>query len=196
MPRRRLALTLTVPLLALGTFLAPAATADGPLSLPAPPGHLLPFGGPHTSSLPVPPLLSGPLPTAPSTGPADGSGPSDGSGPAEGPAAADTRLTVTVADSGDPASDGTVELTCGPAGGTHPRARDACALLDEADAAGEDLFRPTPEGTLCTQVHGGDATARIVGSRHGKRVDVYANRVNGCEIARWNALRPLLPEAA
>ncbi|WP_328720648.1 subtilase-type protease inhibitor [Streptomyces sp. NBC_00247] len=130
-------------------------------------------------------------------------------------AAADatTRLTVTVQDTGStdsgkagaaggPVRDGSYELTCAPAAGTrsgtrgggdHPEAQAACDRLAEAEGAGEDLFRPVDEDAMCTQMYGGPATARITGTWRGRPVDTTVNRKNGCEIARWNALSPLLP---
>lgn len=98
--------------------------------------------------------------------------------------------------------DGSYELTCAPAAGTrsgtraggdHPEAQAACDRLAEAEGAGEDLFRPVDKDAMCTQMYGGPATARITGTWRGRPVDTTVNRKNGCEIARWNALRPLLP---
>ncbi|MGW8883402.1 SSI family serine proteinase inhibitor [Streptomyces sp. NPDC055749] len=110
-----------------------------------------------------------------------------------GDQAARMRMTVTVSDSGDPAADGTFELLCSPAGGTHARAQAACDRLAEAEAAGENPFLPTPKGGMCTQIHGGPATARIVGTWQGRDFSAYLNRANGCEISRWNNLVPVLP---
>ncbi|MEU1087436.1 SSI family serine proteinase inhibitor [Streptomyces sp. NPDC005892] len=142
--------------------------------------------------------------------------------PTTGGAEADatTRLTVTVEGSGNTDSgrtdsgasgkpgsaqrvgDGSYELTCTPAAGTrsgtraggdHPDAQGACDRLAEAEGTGEDLFRPVDKNAMCTQMYGGPATARITGTWRGRPVDTTVNRKNGCEIARWNALRPLLP---
>ncbi|MGW0855684.1 SSI family serine proteinase inhibitor [Streptomyces sp. NPDC002690] len=110
-------------------------------------------------------------------------------------------------DSGEPGSptsvgDGSYELTCAPAAGTrsgtrgggdHPDAQAACDRLAQAEEAGEDLFRPVDKNAMCTQMYGGPATARITGTWRGRPVDTTVNRKNGCEIARWNALSPLLP---
>jgi hypothetical protein len=42
-------------------------------------------------------------------------------------------------------------------------------------------------------VYGGPQTARITGTWEGGPVDATLSRTNGCEIARWKALRGLLP---
>ena len=50
-----------------------------------------------------------------------------------------------------------------------------------------------PPNQMCTQIYGGPQTARITGTWDGKAVDASLKRTNGCETARWDALRPLLP---
>ncbi|MFE4826196.1 SSI family serine proteinase inhibitor [Streptomyces sp. NPDC056672] len=105
------------------------------------------------------------------------------------------RITITVADTGTAAADGTFKLTCGPTGGTHPRARAACDRLAELSGEGRDPFAPVAPGAMCTMQHGGDATARIAGTWRGHRVNAVFNRKNGCEIARWRTLEPVLPGA-
>ncbi|MFB6984825.1 SSI family serine proteinase inhibitor [Streptomyces sp. NPDC056178] len=104
-----------------------------------------------------------------------------------------TRLTVTVSDTGDPVSEGVFELECGPAGGSHPAARQACDRLDELAAEGADPFAPVPGDAMCTLQSGGPATARITGSWQGRDIDTVFDRTNGCAIGRWNGLRPVLP---
>jgi hypothetical protein len=42
--------------------------------------------------------------------------------------------------------------------------------------------------------YGGPATARITGTWAGRPVDGRYDRSNGCQIARWNDLVPLLPD--
>ncbi|MFG1665918.1 SSI family serine proteinase inhibitor [Streptomyces sp. Y7] len=111
----------------------------------------------------------------------------------QGPARADDHLTVTVRGAGGGA-DGTHELTCHPAGGDHPDAADACAALDRGTRWGEDAFAPVPQDTLCTMQYGGSATAHVTGRWAGRPVDARFDRSDGCEIARWNRLVPLLPD--
>ncbi|SFT29252.1 SSI family serine proteinase inhibitor [Streptomyces sp. ok210] len=109
-----------------------------------------------------------------------------------------TQLRVMVSDSGDREADGVYELRCLPAGGTHPVAQQACDRLAELaqptdENGGTDPFRPVPADAMCTQQFGGSATARVTGTWQGQHVDASFNRTNGCEIARWNTLRPVLP---
>ncbi|MFB8140084.1 SSI family serine proteinase inhibitor [Streptomyces parvus] len=187
---RRLALTAVVPLAVLATAVpASTATASGPAaSEPVP--AAVPTSGPFAAARPA----LGPLPMPlPLPGFLDG-GEGTGAGEAD---EARTRLTVSVENTGVPGADGTFELECGPTGGTHPEGQAACDRLAEAGAtrAGrQELFRETPEGTMCTMIHGGDATARIVGTWEGRAVDTTASRRDGCEIARWNSLVPVLPD--
>ncbi|UUU23364.1 subtilase-type protease inhibitor [Streptomyces sp. DSM 40750] len=103
------------------------------------------------------------------------------------------RLTVTVREAGGGA-DGTFELRCHPDGGSHPDAREACGRLDRRTTWGKDPFAPVRPGTMCTMQYGGPATAYVTGTWAGRRVDARFGRGNGCEIARWDALVPVLPD--
>ncbi|MEU2514039.1 SSI family serine proteinase inhibitor [Streptomyces syringium] len=100
------------------------------------------------------------------------------------------HLTVTVTDSGS--FDGTYDLYCHPAGGTHPRAKKACAQLDGQTRWGKDAFAPVPADAMCTMIYGGDQKARVTGTWAGRPVDARFDRTNGCEIARWNKFSELL----
>jgi hypothetical protein len=84
-------------------------------------------------------------------------------------------------------------LTCPPAGGDHPNHDEACAILAVHAAAGIDPFAPTPEGQPCAMVYGGPATASVEGHWNGRPVHAMFTRVDGCEVARWDRLVPLLP---
>ncbi|UNO40851.1 SSI family serine proteinase inhibitor [Streptomyces sp. MST-110588] len=106
------------------------------------------------------------------------------------------HLTVTVSHSGGPATDGTYELRCHPAGGTHPAARSACALLDRLTTWGSDPFAPVASDSQCTMQYGGPATARVTGVWAGRPVKANFKRSNGCEISRWDRFEPLLPATA
>ncbi|MFD4621893.1 SSI family serine proteinase inhibitor [Streptomyces sp. NPDC058475] len=103
------------------------------------------------------------------------------------------RLTVTVHDAGGGA-DGTYELRCHPGGGTHPDVSGACDKLDRSTTWGKDIFAPVPPGAMCTMLYGGPATAHVTGTWAGRPVDARFDRTNGCEIGRWDALVPLLPD--
>ncbi|MEV7080269.1 SSI family serine proteinase inhibitor [Streptomyces sp. NPDC093516] len=103
------------------------------------------------------------------------------------------HLTVTVRDAGG-GTDGTYELYCDPAGGSHPDPRGACATLQRDTRWGQDLFAPAPEGGFCTMQYGGPATAHVTGTWAGRPVDATYDRRDGCGIARWDRLVPLLPD--
>ncbi|MGV4986868.1 SSI family serine proteinase inhibitor [Streptomyces sp. NRAIS4] len=103
------------------------------------------------------------------------------------------HLTVVVRHAGA-GRDGTFEVFCHPAAGSHPDAADACRALDERTRWGRDLFAPEAPGGTCTMLYGGPATARVTGSWAGRRVDTAYDRSNGCEIGRWDRMVPLLPE--
>jgi hypothetical protein len=101
-----------------------------------------------------------------------------------------TELTITVDDGAGKQS--TVQLTCDPAGGDHADPQGACDVLERE---GDKALPPVPKDQMCTAIFGGAQTARITGTWRGKAVEAELSRKNGCEIARWDALRGLLPEA-
>ncbi|MEU8681204.1 SSI family serine proteinase inhibitor [Streptomyces sp. NPDC048611] len=103
------------------------------------------------------------------------------------------HLTVTVRGSGSAREDGTFELYCHPARGTHRHAKQACAKLDGMTRWGRDPFAPVPQGTNCTMIYGGPATAHVTGTWAGRPVNADFRRTNGCEISRWRSFEPLLP---
>ncbi|MEU7046267.1 SSI family serine proteinase inhibitor [Streptomyces varsoviensis] len=102
----------------------------------------------------------------------------------------DDHLTVTVTGSG--AADGTYELYCHPAGGTHPHAKAACDQLDRATVWGTDTFAPVPTNRMCTQMYSGPEQAHLSGSWAGRPVNADFKRTNGCETARWNKFSSVL----
>lgn len=108
----------------------------------------------------------------------------------------DDHLTITVSKSGKGSIDGTRELKCHPAGGDHPRAREACSALDKATRWGKDPFAPVAKDTPCTMQYGGPAVAHVTGRWAGRPVDAAFKRDNGCEISRWDKLVPALPSTA
>ena len=78
-------------------------------------------------------------------------------------------------------------LRCKPVGGSHPRAVGACrALAEHAEA-----LAPLPRMTICTQIYGGPQVAEVTGTLEGKAVRATVTRADGCQIDRWNRLRPL-----
>ena len=109
--------------------------------------------------------------------------------PAAGTAAT-TQLSITYWPGGQ--GTGTPlrwTLRCEPAGGSLPRTATACAKLAGMTAP----FAPPRSDQVCTEIYGGPQVA-IVAGRHGaRRVWVKLQRRNGCEIARFQRLRFLVP---
>jgi hypothetical protein len=98
------------------------------------------------------------------------------------------ELRVEFFPKGPGAGGESATLTCDPVGGTHPRPEEACAAI----AAHPESLDPVAQEAVCTQIYGGDETATVTGVVGGQQVDASFNRTNGCEIARWEALAPLL----
>ncbi|QOV41780.1 SSI family serine proteinase inhibitor [Streptomyces chromofuscus] len=129
--------------------------------------------------------------TSLSAAPAAAAGPSLSAGHHRGDS---DHLTVTVRDV-NTGADGTFEVRCHPSGGRHPDADGACRALERESRWGQDVFAPVPGDTMCTMQYGGPGTARVTGTWAGRSVDAAFDRSNGCEIARWDRLVPLLPVA-
>jgi len=109
-----------------------------------------------------------------------------GSGEASQTRPAQPRYDVTVSfwPQGRDGPGRTATLTCDPDGGTHPDPAKACAAL----RAHPEALHPVPPDMACTQIYGGDQVARL----QGADFQAIFNRTNGCEIARWDALAPVL----
>lgn len=104
-------------------------------------------------------------------------------------------LTITFWPAGRDGPSRTATLTCVPDGGTHPDPDKACAAL----RAHPQALDPVPQDTACTEIYGGDQVAMVTGEaglddphQARLRIDALLNRANGCEIARWDELAPLL----
>jgi hypothetical protein len=114
---------------------------------------------------------------------AAGCGSDDEEQPAAAPALADLQVKVDGDGKGaKPAETRTVRCSS-------PRESPQCekvAALRLAD------LEPASDATACTQLYGGPQTATIEGTLRGEPVDLSFSRVNGCEIARWDAARALL----
>jgi hypothetical protein len=97
---------------------------------------------------------------------------------------------VVVLERGDGTKPERFTLVCGrEADGSHPQAEAACEHLMRLDAP----LAPLPANRVCTQIFGGPQTARVDGVWLGEPVHVELSRVNGCRIAQWDRLGPLLP---
>jgi hypothetical protein len=103
------------------------------------------------------------------------------------PASSPLVVQVDLGDGTDPVR---WTLDCSaPADSTHPDPEAACAAL----AALEEPFAPLPADVVCTEQYGGPEQAVISGAWRGDEVDLQVSRRNGCEIAQWDSLVPLLP---
>jgi hypothetical protein len=104
-------------------------------------------------------------------------------------AAPPTALTITVWPKGRDAGDPTTRsLECDA--GSSDR---TCAGLERL---GADAFAPVGQDAVCTEIYGGPAEARVTGTIKGTPVDATLSRANGCEIARWEAVRAVVPVPA
>lgn len=60
-------------------------------------------------------------------------------------------------------------------------------------ALGVKGFANPARDVACTQIYGGPQVAEVSGSIEGRLVKATFARADGCEIARWNRFRFLLP---
>ena len=105
-------------------------------------------------------------------------------------ATAVTALTITVWPAGMDGPSERWTLRCGPTGGTLPARVAACRKLNSLSAP----FRADPEGRgSARRSTGGPQVARVTGRFRGNRIWAEFRRRDGCEIGRWERLRPLLP---
>ncbi|MGY1749451.1 SSI family serine proteinase inhibitor [Modestobacter sp. SYSU DS0511] len=117
--------------------------------------------------------------------------PTDDAAAGGGISRADNDLVIEV-DPGEGAEPTRYTLTCvGFVEGDLPDAETACAHLEGL----ADPFAPVPADAVCTQQYGGPQTARITGLWGGDPVDLELSRTDGCRIAQWDRLAPLLPVA-
>ena len=73
-----------------------------------------------------------------------------------------------------------------------PEDSEVCGALADIDPK---TFEAVPGDQACTQQYGGPETATVKGTLEGKEIDAKFSRVNGCEIARWDAAKPLFEAA-
>ncbi|MEU3461387.1 hypothetical protein ABZ721_15745 [Streptomyces sp. NPDC006733] len=66
---------------------------------------------------------------------------------------------------------------------------DSCAQLRRQGGP----VGPVPSGQMCSMIYGGSQTAQVTGVWHGTAVKEKYSRSNGCEVARWNRMAPVLP---
>jgi hypothetical protein len=172
-------------------------SSEGPEMMFAEPAHGQRSGNRRTWPVRFPGLLVLPLlggiacaqVTDPSV-PAGRSGADQGAG--GGVSQSDDDLLVRV-DRGDGSPVEEWTLSClGVVAGSHPEAGPACAHLARLD----DPFAPLPGDIVCTEQYGGPQTAHVTGRWNGEPVDLELSRTDGCRIAQWDSLGPLLPVPA
>lgn len=73
--------------------------------------------------------------------------------------------------------------------GATSKERDICAALEVVAPA---VFDPVPVDQACTAIYGGPRTATVTGTYEDEPVSATFNQENGCEIARWNQIAPVL----
>jgi hypothetical protein len=93
-------------------------------------------------------------------------------------------VTISYWPSGRGGEARSATLQCDPDGGSHPDPNGACDVLLQH----EDALQPTPGNVACTEIYGGPQLATI----NGPGVQAVFSRTNGCEIARWDALKAVL----
>lgn len=109
------------------------------------------------------------------------------------PSQTDVDLTIRLTESpGAPERTFRLQASGGAvrAGSTLP---DPGAALAAVQRFGEDIFFPKPgPPKMCTQQYGGPQVAVVTGWYLGREVHSKFLRTDGCEIARWRAMSPLL----
>ena len=103
--------------------------------------------------------------------------------PASAPALADLQVAVDDDGKGGRAAR-TETVRCAEAADS--------ALCEKVAALRLADLKPERGAVACSQQYGGPETAAITGTLRGERVDLKLSRVNGCEIARWEAAGALL----
>jgi hypothetical protein len=117
------------------------------------------------------------------------SGGGAGAQPTPNSPTASEQLTISI-DRGDGREPEEYTLVCeGDHPSTHPDAEAACAHLSGLT----DPFAPIPTDAMCTEIYGGPQTATITGNWKGEPVQLELSRVDGCRIAQWDSLGPVLP---
>ena len=58
-----------------------------------------------------------------------------------------------------------------------------------------EQFDPVPGDVACPEIYGGPATAHVSGELRGTAVNVRFNRIDGCQMERWDRNRALLGDS-
>ena len=120
---------------------------------------------------------------------------STGSGEPDGVTLAGDHAVMVTVDAGDGSEPELYTLSCPGEGevftstSSLPDADAACAHLRGL----EDPFAEVPGDAVCTEQYGGPQTAVIAGRWAGAALRLELSRADGCRIAQWDRLAPLLP---
>ena len=97
----------------------------------------------------------------------------------------ESKLELSV-QADEKAAPETASLTCP---GAKAKDRDICAALD---VVAPKVFEPVPVDQACTAIYGGPRKATVTGRYQDEPVSAVFTQENGCEIARWNQIKPVL----
>jgi len=107
------------------------------------------------------------------------------------------NASVVVTVTGGPERSGSVRCEGGSGVGTgflldQAAASAACALLLQNADAKRRLLEGPPKDQICTEIYGGPEVATVEGTIEGRSFKATINRADGCGIADWELLTPLL----
>ena len=109
-----------------------------------------------------------------------------------------TATLDTTIGSKDKPAEFMASLTCGTTasatGYLADTASDACDVLASSEEARTRLIEGPTKDQACTEIYGGSEVATITGSIDGTAVSTTVDRADGCGIADWDLLRPILVE--
>jgi hypothetical protein len=106
----------------------------------------------------------------------------------ERPAALEADLVVTVWPEGPDADAERRRVRCEQLGQGSELCRGLAGLQP-------GQFDPVPGDVACPEIYGGPATARVRGDLRGTPIDARFNRIDGCQMERWDRNRALLGDA-
>jgi hypothetical protein len=107
------------------------------------------------------------------------------------------QLSIRAADGRGKVEEATLECNEQRADASGLSGRSPAELCQLARRLGSSLIKGSDPRQACTQIYGGPETARIRGTIDGRDVDRRLSRTDGCKIAEWDRVAPLLPlEAA
>jgi hypothetical protein len=106
----------------------------------------------------------------------------------------DRELDLTVSLTEAPgAPEHVFRLTRHAGGPLESNLPDPAGAVAAVERFGEGIFFPAPgPPMLCTQQYGGPQVAVVTGTFGARQVHCRFSLTDGCEIARWHALAPLL----